>query len=131
MLDSQSGLYYFHARYYAPAIGRFLSVDPAQDGDNWWVYCGNKPLVHMDLYGLFAVPNSVQMNFYYASATVKPGKLFNPAYFAQLAESFGPQTIHGSPYGLPRGLDRVQQVEGFLKVGEDLDLHSCRFGFSC
>ena len=48
MLDEQNGLYYFHARYYDPAIGRFLSVDPAQDGDNWWVYCGNKPLVHID-----------------------------------------------------------------------------------
>ena len=51
-LDSESQLYYFNARYYDPAIGRFISVDPAQDGINWYVYCNNNPLSFTDPTGL-------------------------------------------------------------------------------
>jgi uncharacterized protein RhaS with RHS repeats len=31
------------ARYYEPSTGRFISEDPARDGANWLVYCGNDP----------------------------------------------------------------------------------------
>jgi uncharacterized protein RhaS with RHS repeats len=44
-------------RYYDPAIGRFLSQDPAQDESNWYSYCGNNPLVAVDPSGLFPQPN--------------------------------------------------------------------------
>ncbi|HYH03520.1 MAG TPA: RHS repeat-associated core domain-containing protein, partial [Bacillota bacterium] len=47
-----SGLVYFGARYYDTEMGRFISVDPAQDGDNWYTYCNNNPLTFIDLFGL-------------------------------------------------------------------------------
>jgi RHS repeat-associated protein len=50
--DSSTGLYYFGARYYDPEIGRFITEDPAKDGDNWLVYCRNNPLKYVDPTGL-------------------------------------------------------------------------------
>ena len=37
-LDAETGLYYYRARYYSPAIGRFLQTDPIGYGDglNWY-----------------------------------------------------------------------------------------------
>src|SRR5690554_5034456 len=46
--DVSTGLYYFNARYYDPAIGRFITEDSAKDGVNWYVYCGNNPLRYVD-----------------------------------------------------------------------------------
>lgn len=46
--DFTTGLYYFNARYYDPAIGRFITEDPAKNGSNWYVYCGNNPLKYVD-----------------------------------------------------------------------------------
>ena len=45
-LDPESGLYYDRARYYAPALGRFLQTDPigTSGGINLYAYVGNDPL---------------------------------------------------------------------------------------
>jgi RHS repeat-associated protein len=43
-----TGLYYFGARFYDPEVGRFISVDPAQQGLNWYSYCGNNPVKYVD-----------------------------------------------------------------------------------
>jgi RHS repeat-associated protein len=39
--DSESGLYYYRARYYDPKIGRFISEDPIRfsGGINFYAYC--------------------------------------------------------------------------------------------
>jgi RHS repeat-associated protein len=52
-LDPESGLYYFHARYYNPATGQFLSVDPlvAQTGQPY-TYAGADPVNLSDPTGL-------------------------------------------------------------------------------
>ena len=48
--DPETGLYYYRARYYAPAIGRFLQVDPVgyKDNLNLYTYVGNDPLDKLD-----------------------------------------------------------------------------------
>ena len=51
-LDDETNLYYFNARYYDATIGRFINVDPVQDGTNWYVYCNNNPLSFVDPTGL-------------------------------------------------------------------------------
>ncbi|MEW6619284.1 MAG: RHS repeat-associated core domain-containing protein [bacterium] len=44
-----SGLFYFGARYYDPALGRFITPDPIQAaGQNLYVYCYNNPLGYVD-----------------------------------------------------------------------------------
>ncbi|MBN2443851.1 MAG: RHS repeat-associated core domain-containing protein [Spirochaetales bacterium] len=50
--DEEINLYYVNARYYDATIGRFINVDPIQDGNNWYVYCGNNPLSFKDPTGL-------------------------------------------------------------------------------
>jgi RHS repeat-associated protein len=54
-LDSGIGLYYFGARYYNPAIGRWYVPDPAGQGWSPYGYCGNSPLNYVDPHGEFAV----------------------------------------------------------------------------
>ncbi|MDE2464279.1 MAG: RHS repeat-associated core domain-containing protein, partial [Alphaproteobacteria bacterium] len=49
------GLYYYRARYYAPAMGRFISEDPlgfASESENFYAYVGDNPLTYTDPFGL-------------------------------------------------------------------------------
>jgi RHS repeat-associated protein len=55
--DGETGLSYFNARFYDPAIGRFTAMDPIKDGVNWYVYCRNNPLRYVDPNGLEVVIN--------------------------------------------------------------------------
>ena len=43
--DTETGLYYYRARYYDPNVGRFLSEDPSEfdGGINFYAYVGNDP----------------------------------------------------------------------------------------
>ena len=50
--DSDSGLMLLGHRYYDASVGRFISSDPAQAGDNWYAYCDNNPLTETDSQGL-------------------------------------------------------------------------------
>jgi len=50
-----TGLYYFNARYYDASLGRFITEDPARNGMNWFVYCGNNPLRFVDPTGLIVM----------------------------------------------------------------------------
>lgn len=49
-LDSETGLYYYRARYYDPSTGRFLSEDPLDfdSGTNFYDYVANDPNVLID-----------------------------------------------------------------------------------
>ncbi len=50
--DEAAGLYYFNARWYDAELGRFTTEDPARDGLNWYIYCGNNPIKYTDPTGL-------------------------------------------------------------------------------
>ena len=53
--DNETETYYLRARYYAPRLGRFTSQDSAMDGNNWYVYCSNKPIIFVDPDGKDAI----------------------------------------------------------------------------
>ncbi|HTS07534.1 MAG TPA: IPT/TIG domain-containing protein [Candidatus Eisenbacteria bacterium] len=56
--DPETGLYYYRARYYDPANGRFISEDPAgfsSDTFNFYAYVSDNPLVFNDPSGLFKI----------------------------------------------------------------------------
>ncbi len=56
-LDTDTGLYYFNARWYDADLGRFISEDPAGQGTNRYAYAGNSPLMNVDPTGLSWLDN--------------------------------------------------------------------------
>ena len=50
--DSWTGLYNYGFRDYAPLYGRFTTVDPIQDGHNWYSYVNSDPVSWLDPWGL-------------------------------------------------------------------------------
>ncbi len=58
--DTETGCYYDRARYYCPAIGRFLQTDPVGYADDvdWYNYVGNDPTDRTDPSGKYTcTPN--------------------------------------------------------------------------
>jgi RHS repeat-associated protein len=54
-LDSETGLYYYRARYYDQSTGRFLSEDPARfdGGIEFYAYVSSNPINSSDPFGLY------------------------------------------------------------------------------
>jgi RHS repeat-associated protein len=53
--DTETGLYYYRARYYDPTAGRFTSEDPIgfnSGQGNFYAYVGNSPVRNVDPFGL-------------------------------------------------------------------------------
>ena len=57
--DAESGLYHYRARYYDPALQRFISKDPIgfRGGINFYTYVDNNPLKWTDPWGLANCPD--------------------------------------------------------------------------
>jgi RHS repeat-associated protein len=53
--DSETGLYYYRARYYSPVAGAFLSRDPVDSPRSPYAYVEGRPLSYQDPDGRLAV----------------------------------------------------------------------------
>ncbi len=60
--DEDTDLYYFNARWYDASTGRFITEDPARDGQNWYTYTFNNPLKYIDPTGLAAYDDAPDMS---------------------------------------------------------------------
>jgi RHS repeat-associated protein len=70
--DSETGLYYYRARYYDPVAVRFISEDPIRfwSGPNFYKYTNNNPIAYADPFGTLPGPTS----FYYLYKCVQTAK---------------------------------------------------------
>ena len=50
-------LYFAQNRFYDASNHRFTQEDAVKDGTNWYVYCGNEPVLQVDPYGLTPYDN--------------------------------------------------------------------------
>lgn len=73
--DGEIGLYYYRARFYSSAIGRFLSEDLmgfAGDGTDFYLYVENNPLIKDDPTGLAECTYSISSGHLHCTPE-KPG----------------------------------------------------------
>jgi RHS repeat-associated protein len=103
-----SGLYYYRARHYSPAWGRFLQVDPSgySAGANLYAYVGNDPLNFADPNGLVQEAVGQAAADFYNQTILQAGRdiasyasdlVSDPAYFLH---AIGP-TVVGLGVGVP------------------------------
>ena len=83
-LDSETGLYYLHNRYYDPQICRFINTDTtdilAAKGDlydkNLFAYCDNNPVARVDYGGEFWVQVGATFGGFLLSGSLEERKQF-------------------------------------------------------
>jgi RHS repeat-associated protein len=67
--DDETGLVYMRARYYDPTVGRFGSEDPGKQGANWYQYCNDDPINHVDNSGKDVVSDSINIMMWISMVT--------------------------------------------------------------
>ncbi|MDR3764529.1 MAG: RHS repeat-associated core domain-containing protein, partial [Acidobacteriota bacterium] len=74
--DTETGLYYYRARYYDPTIGRFLSEDPLRikGGINFYTYVKNNPIKYVDPSGLANCVYSISAHTLICQPNADPGQ---------------------------------------------------------
>ena len=112
--DAESGLIYLRARMYDPVTGRFLTEDPAHDGDNWYVYCSNNPIVFVDPLGLFDYNSLLSVGSSGIDVKVLQNELAWLGYYNDKIDgAFGKNTLSAvKAYQQAAGLD----VDGIVGV---------------
>ena len=111
--DTESSFYYLQARYYDPAICRFLNADDYSDTDdgylgyNMFAYCLNNPVNRSDSIGNFSLPNwakiaiGVAVIAVAAAVTVATAGAAGPVVAAVHCAAAG--AFHGAVAGAVKG----------------------------
>ncbi len=82
--DSESGLFYYRARYYDPKVGRFISKDPigfAAGDVNLYRYVGNNPKNAIDVFGLYECTYYIKEHSMVCFPNILPHPLFESDNF--------------------------------------------------
>lgn len=93
--DEESGFYYYRARYYDPAIGRFISRDPVNSDltnpqtQNRYVYVNNNPQRYIDPFGLMPIEDSFGFISDILTGILEHGKDIAPKLFTQSGTNIG------------------------------------------
>lgn len=109
--DSDTGLFYYRARWYDPKIGRFISEDPIglAGGINQFSYVGNNPQNANDPSGLY----EIDVHYYLTYFLAKETGCFSDAEARAIAN--GDQGVDENPKTRPAygDTERQRQVNAF------------------
>jgi RHS repeat-associated protein len=113
-LDSETGLYYFRARYFDPQAGRFLGEDPLgfSVDVNFYRYVGNSPTNFNDPLGLAKCEYSISQHTLVCTSNYSPP--VGPTYYVTV----GPNNVssgNGDCKDNPKCADK--QFTGPIKPG--------------
>ena len=113
-LDSETGLYYFRARYFDPQAGRFLGEDPLgfSVDVNFYRYVGNSPTNFNDPLGLAKCEYSISQHTLVCTSNYSPP--VGPTYYVTV----GPNNVssgNGECKDNPKCADK--QFTGPIKPG--------------
>ncbi len=68
--DPETDLVYFGRRYYSPALGCWLTPDPAQSTSNLYAFVQNNPFRYLDLFGLYTSDRASDVHFFDSHHTI-------------------------------------------------------------
>ena len=76
--DKENSLLYFNARFMDPTLGRFITLDPAKDGTNHYIYCYDNPLSFKDPTGLSGIDDDIDAAPNFESIYIRVGSAAEP-----------------------------------------------------
>jgi RHS repeat-associated protein len=121
--DGESGLNYYRARYYDPAIGRFISGDPIRFGGgvNFYDYVLNNPVTLNDPFGLETQWCSRNLKNVPGSSHFPPHS-FLASTQAQKGASLGPKNGTGIYFEVP---GQIEWEDPYDNSGKTKPGYSC------
>jgi RHS repeat-associated protein len=118
--DEESGLYYLRARYYDPAIGRFISED-SNEGEinnplslNLYTYCENDPIIYSDPTGNYAAYVVQALESPYGQEIIAAAKALGMKV-GQYVSLYGPLIENKAIAAVDKGKKAVSRGSKWLK----------------
>ncbi len=137
--DAVSGLDYYNARYYDPAVGRFVSADSVQgnaQGVDPYTYVGGNPVTRTDptgedstdpfliyIYAWYKASHSQDQVYQNPSTGIKRGEVPRDTYYTQWSNFYDTGNSSGNTgLGRPDIVDRTIGVIWEVKTGGGSDV---------
>ena len=118
--DTDTGLYYLQSRYYDPELGRFINGDSFAStgqgllGNNMFTYCGNNPVIYVDLDGEKIVGIGVQVELQIGGVSIG---LEIVIYFDEQVCNGADYTIVAYSYsGYEISSDQLSNIIGMIDI---------------